>query len=82
MAFTGLLDGLRRRRNEVTTHDSARLLHVDGDRRRNSRSLEFWHFGVPSVTDTEATAARCEELGFDGLTLTDSQNLSPDTTWR
>ncbi|MBH66923.1 MAG: hypothetical protein CMM58_01070 [Rhodospirillaceae bacterium] len=41
--------------------------------------MEFWHFGVPSVTGVESMARHCEELGFDGLTLTDSQNLSNDT---
>ncbi len=45
----------------------------------NPKPLELWHFGVPAVTGMEAAAARCEALGFDGLTLTDSQNLSPDT---
>lgn len=42
-------------------------------------SVEFWHFGVPSVSGIEAQAERLEDLGFDGLSLTDSQNLSPDT---
>ncbi len=41
--------------------------------------LEFWHFGRPSLADIEAQAVRCETLGFDGLTLTNSQNLSGDT---
>lgn len=41
--------------------------------------LEFWHFGRPSLDDIEAQAQRCEGLGYDGLTLTDSQNLSADT---
>ena len=41
--------------------------------------MEFWHFGVPSVTGIEALAQKCEQLGFDGLTLTDSQNLSNET---
>jgi 5,10-methylenetetrahydromethanopterin reductase len=45
----------------------------------NSKSLEFWHFGRPALTGMEALAARAEDLGFDGLTLTDSQNLAPDT---
>ena len=40
---------------------------------------EFWHFGRPAVADIEATAAEIEALGFDGMVLTDSQNLSPDT---
>ena len=38
--------------------------------------MEFWHFGVPSVSGVEMLAETCEELGYDGLTLTDSQNLS------
>lgn len=42
-------------------------------------TVEFWHFGVPSISRIEEQAQRCEDLGFDGLTLTDSQNLSPDT---
>ena len=41
--------------------------------------MEFWHFGVPSVTGIEALAQKCEQLGFDGLTLTDSQNISNET---
>ena len=41
--------------------------------------MEFWHFGVPSVSGVERMAQRCEELNFDGLTLTDSQNLSNET---
>ena len=45
----------------------------------NPRPLEIWHFGRPALTDIEAQAQRCESLGFDGLTLTDSQNLSADT---
>lgn len=45
----------------------------------NLSPLEFWHFGRPALADIEAQARRCEELGFDGLTLTDSQNLSADT---
>jgi 5,10-methylenetetrahydromethanopterin reductase len=40
---------------------------------------EFWHFGRPAVNDIETTAAEVEALGFDGMVLTDSQNLSPDT---
>tara|TARA_B100000989_G_scaffold103483_1_gene75757 strand:+ start:1491 stop:1991 length:501 start_codon:yes stop_codon:yes gene_type:complete len=38
--------------------------------------MEFWHFGVPSVSGVERMAQTCEELNFDGLTSTDSQNLS------
>ena len=41
--------------------------------------MEFWHFGVPSIGGVEALAQKCEQLGFDGLTLTDSQNLSNET---
>ena len=41
--------------------------------------MEFWHFGVPSVAGVERMAQTCEELNFDGLTLTDSQNLSNET---
>ena len=41
--------------------------------------MEFWHFGVPSIGAVEALAQKCEQLGFDGLTLTDSQNLSNET---
>lgn len=45
----------------------------------NHNTLEFWHFGRPTISGMEALAQRCEALGYDGLTLTDSQNLSPDT---
>ena len=45
----------------------------------SQRPIEFWHFGRPDIADIEAQAERCEVLGFDGLTLTDSQNLSADT---
>ena len=41
--------------------------------------MEFWHFGVPSITGVEDLAQKCEQLDFDGLTLTDSQNLSNET---
>tara|TARA_Y100001970_G_scaffold162039_1_gene198086 strand:- start:135 stop:1151 length:1017 start_codon:yes stop_codon:yes gene_type:complete len=41
--------------------------------------MEFWHFGVPSASGVERMAQTCEELSFDGLTLTDSQNLSNET---
>ena len=44
-----------------------------------ARTPEFWHFGRPSVSDIETTAREVEALGFDGMVLTDSQNLSPDT---
>ena len=45
----------------------------------SEKPLEFWHFGRPAISDIEALAQRCEALGYDGLTLTDSQNLAPDT---
>lgn len=45
----------------------------------STHPMEIWHFGRPSVDGIEALARRCEALGFDGLTLTDSQNLAPDT---
>ena len=45
----------------------------------NIKPLEFWHFGRPALSGMEAMASRCEILGFDGLSLTDSQNLAPDT---
>ena len=38
--------------------------------------MEFWHFGVPSVSGVGRMAQTCEGLNFDGLTLTESQNLS------
>jgi 5,10-methylenetetrahydromethanopterin reductase len=44
-----------------------------------NNELELWHFGRPAVKGMEALAVRCEELGYDGLTLTDSQNLATDT---
>ena len=45
----------------------------------NPKAFEFWHFGRPAVHGMEELAVRCEELGYDGLTLTDSQNLATDT---
>ncbi len=41
--------------------------------------MEFWQFARPFVAGIERVAAQCEAWGFDGLALTDSQNLSPDT---
>lgn len=43
------------------------------------KKIEFWHFGRPSIDGVEDVARRCEALGFDGLSMTDSQNLAPDT---
>jgi 5,10-methylenetetrahydromethanopterin reductase len=40
---------------------------------------EIWQLARPSVSDIERTAAEAEAEGWDGLVLTDSQNLSPDT---
>jgi 5,10-methylenetetrahydromethanopterin reductase len=40
---------------------------------------EIWQFARPVLSGMEAMAERCEALGFDGLSLTDSQNLAPDT---
>ena len=40
---------------------------------------EFWLFSRPSIRDIEETARTTEAQGWDGMTLTDSQNLSPDT---
>lgn len=45
----------------------------------STQPLEFWHFGRPALAGMEEMAVRCEALGYDGLTLTDSQNLAPDT---
>ena len=41
--------------------------------------MEFWHFGVPSIKNIEVMAKKCEDLDFNGLTLTDSHNLSNET---
>lgn len=43
------------------------------------RPLECWFFSRPTLHDVAHDAARAEALGFDGMTLTDSQNLMPDT---
>ena len=43
------------------------------------RAPEFWLFSRPRLEEVERDAARAEALGFDGLTLIDSQNLVPDT---
>ena len=45
----------------------------------NQNNLEFWQFDRPIIAGMESRARRCEALGFDGLALTDSQNLSADT---
>lgn len=41
--------------------------------------MEFWLFNIPSIHDIGEIARRTEAQGFDGMTLTDSQNLTPDT---
>lgn len=40
--------------------------------------LQIWNVFVPAVEQIEAVARQTEVDGFDGLALTDSQNLSPD----
>lgn len=42
-------------------------------------SPELWMFSRPDVLQIETVAKRAENDGWDGLALTDSQNLSPDT---
>lgn len=44
-----------------------------------TRGPELWHFARPGLWHIEETAARAERDGWDGMVLTDSQNLSPDT---
>ncbi|MCB1740613.1 MAG: LLM class flavin-dependent oxidoreductase [Gammaproteobacteria bacterium] len=41
--------------------------------------MQFWNFLRPSLGDIEAQAVRAEAQGWDGITLTDSQNLAADT---
>ncbi|MDY7102845.1 MAG: LLM class flavin-dependent oxidoreductase [Actinomycetota bacterium] len=40
--------------------------------------VEVWTTRVADVHHIEATARRAEDAGWDGITLTDSQNLAPD----
>ncbi len=40
---------------------------------------ELWMFSRPDVRRIESVARQAEDDGWDGLGLTDSQNLSPDT---
>ena len=42
-------------------------------------SPELWHFSRPNVAQIEVECADAEAEGWDGVCLTDSQNLSPDT---
>jgi 5,10-methylenetetrahydromethanopterin reductase len=44
-----------------------------------SPTPEIWHFARPQLRGMGALASNIEALGFDGLALTDSQNLSADT---
>lgn len=43
-----------------------------------SPSVEFWHFSRPSIVGMAQHAASLEQQGWHGMSLTDSQNLSPD----
>ena len=65
------------RTGDSQSHDST--LTQPGMQPMNETPLQFWHFGRPEVAEVAALARQCESLGFDGLTLTDSQNLSNDT---
>ena len=40
--------------------------------------MELWTTRVSAVTGIDVVARRAEEAGWDGITLTDSQNLAPD----
>lgn len=40
--------------------------------------LEFWHFSRPAIDGLAEHAASLEDQGWDGMSLTDSQNLAPD----
>jgi 5,10-methylenetetrahydromethanopterin reductase len=40
--------------------------------------LEFWHFSRPAIDGLAEHAMTLEAQGWDGMSLTDSQNLSPD----
>ena len=42
-------------------------------------ATQFFLFSNPLLTEVERIAVEAQECGFDGLTLTDSQNLSADT---
>jgi len=39
---------------------------------------EFWHFSRPAIAGMAEHAQTLESQGWDGMSLTDSQNLSPD----
>ena len=40
--------------------------------------MELWTTRVGAVTGMDVVARRAEEAGWDGITVTDSQNLAPD----
>ena len=40
--------------------------------------MELWTTRVSAVTGFDVVARRAEEAGWDGITVTDSQNLAPD----
>ena len=42
------------------------------------KAPEFWHFSRPAIAGIADHAATLESQGWDGMSLTDSQNLSPD----
>ena len=42
------------------------------------QAIELWTLSLPSVGRIESFAQHVERDGWDGLMLTDSQNLAPD----
>ena len=42
------------------------------------KAPEFWHFSRPATSGIATHAATLESQGWDGMSLTDSQNLAPD----
>ena len=40
--------------------------------------MELWTTRVAAITGMDVVARRAEEAGWDGITVTDSQNLAPD----
>ncbi len=44
----------------------------------HSEGMELWISRVPTATGFGEVARRAEDAGWDGVTLTDSQNLCPD----
>jgi alkanesulfonate monooxygenase SsuD/methylene tetrahydromethanopterin reductase-like flavin-dependent oxidoreductase (luciferase family) len=41
-------------------------------------TLELWTMRIPEIGTVVAQAERAEQLGWDGITFTDSQNLIGD----